>query len=60
MVLSRIRITDDLSDRIRDRLVLLAQNPREYLALHGDSQRLTDLVKEVIQLLLLGHRALHL
>ena len=59
MVLDRIAFTDNLSDCIGNRLIPLPENARENLTLNRDAQRLTDLVKELVELVLLGHRTLH-
>lgn len=59
-VFGLISFTDNLSDCISNRLVSLPENADENFTLNRDSQRFTDLVKEVIQLVLRCHSSLDL
>ena len=60
LVFSSVRLGDNLTDRLCNRLILFSEDGREDLFLHRDAQRLRYLVKELVQLVLLGHGALHL
>jgi len=54
-----VTFRNDFSNWVSDCLISLSEDPWKYFLIYSDFQRLTDLIEETVQLILLGHRALH-